>query len=265
VTKALEDGGWWRAVALAALLCISAPWASWAQDTSTDVEGEPLDIVEEPKDPLESINRSIFYINNELDILILRPVARAYLDYVPRYARARVGDMRRNLGTPLTAVNDVLQGQFERAGTAVSRFAINVLIGFGGFFDVADRLGLEHHREDLGQTLAVWGVDSGPYLVIPLFGPTTVRDFAADFADGYISPLGYVIPSYNEYAKLGVKAVTTVHARASTLDETEALESTSLDFYSAVRSLYFQNRDYEIRNGEPLPPSDLFEDIDNGK
>lgn len=251
----------WRAAALAIALCLAVPVAALAQDTAVD-EGEPLEVVEEPRDPLEPLNRGIFYINNQLDILILRPVARAYEDYVPRYARQRVGDMRRNLGTPLTAVNDVLQGEIGRAGTAVSRFAINVLIGFGGFYDVASRLGLQHHREDFGQTLAVYGVDSGPYLVLPFFGPSTVRDFAGSVADGYLSPLGYVIPTYDEWAQRGKSAVFLVHGRAATLEETESMEATSIDFYSSVRSLYFQNRDFEIRNGEPLPPSDLFDDID---
>jgi phospholipid-binding lipoprotein MlaA len=256
----------WRAAALAAVLaavlCAAAPSASLAQETATDEEGEPLAIVEEPTDPLEPLNRGIFYINNQLDILVLRPVAHAYEDYVPRYARQRIGDMRRNLGTPVTAVNDVLQGELARAGTAVSRFAINVLIGFGGFYDVAARLGLDHHFEDFGQTLAVYGVESGPYIVLPFFGPTTVRDFAGGFVDGFISPLGYVIPSYNEWAARGKRAVFLIHGRAATLEETESMEATSLDFYSAVRSLYFQNRDFEIRNGEPLPPSDLFDEIE---
>lgn len=203
----------------------------------------------EADDPLEDINRPVFEMNLAIDRYLFRPVARAYLA-TPEIARNRVSSFVTNLGTPVTLANDLLQGEMSRAGASFGRFLFNSVFGLFGLFDVADAMGLPGHQEDFGQTLASYGVGPGPYLVLPFFGPSNPRDAVGRIVEIVANPTDQFIPSP---ARLPISAVSLVDARSRTIDETEALEATSLDFYAAVRSLYNQNREFEILNGRPAP------------
>ncbi len=202
-----------------------------------------------PNDPLEDINRPFFEVNLAVDRYLFRPVARAYLA-TPDLARNRVSSFLNNLRSPVILANDLLQGEMSRTGATFGRFMINTVFGLGGLFDLADAMGLPGHQEDFGQTLASYGVGPGPYLVLPFFGPSNARDAFGTIVQTAVDPTSLLIPTA---ARIPFTAVSAVDARSRTIDETEALEETSLDFYAAVRSLYNQNREFEILNGRPAP------------
>ncbi len=205
----------------------------------------------EINDPLEPANRTIFAVNRALDDAVLKPVARAYRDGVPRWVRARIDDALDNLRAPIVFLNDVLQGEGTRALTTLTRFVVNSTAGLGGLNDIAADLGLEKHREDFGQTLAVWGFGEGPYLMLPLFGPSNPRDAIGRAVDFLVDPFNrWAVNSNREEAAISRAAVAGVHLRAEILDVTDDLEKTSLDFYAAVRSLYRQRRADDIGNGK---------------
>jgi len=217
-------------------------------------------------DPFESVNRSIFDFNNKLDNAVFEPVAQAYVDNVPTGIRRIVRDALRYLKTPVIFVNNVLQGDLDRAGNTLSRFVVNTTIGFGGLVDTASESGVPYHSEDLGQTLAVWGVGEGPYLVIPLLGPGSLRDGLGKIGDSFIDPLGEIDEAVFDWSHRLVDGVDT---RADLLGTLDDLERTSLDYYAAVRSLYRQKRNDDIINGDgdsPVPvPSLSFDGEDEKK
>ena len=198
------------------------------------------------QDPLEAINRPIFAANLFLDRWLLRPVTRVYIETVPEPGRDGLSNALQNLRTPVILLNDFFQGEMSRAGATFGRFFINSLLGLGGMIDVADALGLPGHEEDFGQTLGSYGVGGEPYLVLPLLGPTNPRDAAGKVADVIIDPLTYLTPESLSEIETGVGLVND---RASIIQETDTLEATSLDYYAAVRSFYYQNRNFEIANG----------------
>lgn len=204
-------------------------------------------------DPLEDVNRPIFEMNLALDRYFFRPVTRMYME-APRPARTGVSNVLDNLETPVILVNDLLQGEMSRTGATFGRFFINTVFGLGGLFDLAGEMGLPRHGEDFGQTLASYGVGPGPYVMLPFLGPSNARDAVGFAFDSVIDPSNVVIPAG---ASVAVTGVSLVDGRSRTIDETETLEATSLDLYAAVRSLYNQNREFEIRNGrqadEALP------------
>lgn len=234
------------AIALAALMLASCA-------------GKPGDAT---NDPFESVNREIFDINMALDKAILRPVTQAYVDYVPDPIRDMIRNLIFHLKEPVTLANDVLQGEWDRAGQTTARIVGNTAIGFG-MWDVMGSSGAEGHKEDLGQTLAVWGVPDGPYLVLPILGPSNVRDGLAELAQSVLDPVDWVTDTYLDYGTnfwlSGTRTViTAVDKRAKVLGKLAELEKTSLDFYATIRSLYRQKRADEIRNGEsgdavPIP------------
>ena len=200
----------------------------------------------EDDDPLEGLNRYFYDLNNALDILIFRQFAEAYRVVVPDGVRRSVTNFLRFLRTPVILANDLLQGDLKRAEITTSRFIVNAAIGFG-FFDVASDSGLPYHAEDFGQTLAVYGVDSGPFLVLPLLGPTTVRDGAGMGVDVLLDPLTYVLTTPQSIGRAGVEALD---ARERNLDTIDEIRRDALDEYARVRSLWLQNRRKEIRNDE---------------
>ena len=208
----------------------------------------------ETNDPIEPLNRAIFDFNLAIDKALLRPLAIAYRDVIPKPGRDGVRNFLDNLESPVVLANDVLQGSAERAGTTVGRFAINSTIGIGGLLDVAKSFGLKGHDEDFGQTLGVWGFPEGPYLVLPLLGPSPPRDSLGLVVDYFIDPLTYVFDNNDvewlSFVRFGVRAVDSRSRNVAGLDE---IERTSIDFYATVRSLYRQQRADEIRNGEPSP------------
>ena len=204
-------------------------------------------------DPFEDVNRAVFAGNEFVDDILLRPVAEVYRDYFPEPLQDRVRDMLRHLRSPLIFANELLQGDFEGAGNVASRFFINSVAGIGGFVDVANHngQGIPFEGEDFGQTLAVWGVDSGPYLVLPLLGPSNARDTVGRVVELLADPIGIIATAYEfeafNYGRLGF---TIVDARARVLDDLDALEEQSLDFYVTIRDLYTRMREAEIRDGD---------------
>ncbi len=199
------------------------------------------------QDPLEGFNRKVFAVNQALDRYFLKPVAQGYRAVVPDPVQSRVHNLLLNLDEPGVFVNQVLQGQVSYAGMTLLRFATNTTWGLGGLNDFATPFGFTAHSGDFGQTLATWGIDSGPYLYLPLFGPSTVRDGAGLVVDIEASPWGYLTPSslvWTGYAHTGLNALD---ARSRALDQLDAIERSSIDMYASLRSLYLQYRDAEVR------------------
>ena len=236
-TLVLPDEMRYRVVRTVAALGIGA----LALTGCATVEGDTAN------DPFESVNRSIFDFNNKLDNAVFEPVAHAYVDSVPEPVRQVVSDTLRYLKTPVIFANDVLQGNVDRAGNTLSRFVTNSTIGFAGMVDTASAAGAPFHDEDFGQTLAVWGFGEGPYLMIPVLGPMTLRDGIGKIGNSFIDPLGEIDDAAFDWSH---KIVGGVDTRSDLLDTLDDLERTSLDYYAAIRSLYRQKRNDDIGNGE---------------
>ncbi|MBI1238443.1 MAG: VacJ family lipoprotein [Alphaproteobacteria bacterium] len=213
---------------------------------------------EEPRDelgdndPIEGVNRVIFEVNDVLDRFILRPIAIVYRNVVPDFAQDRIRNTLNNLDSPVIFANDLMQGEFDRAGATMSRFMINSTVGVAGLFDVADELGVPRHTEDFGQTLAVWGLGEGPYLYLPLLGPSNPRDLVGRIVDMGLDPLSYVDWEDEDlewvpYTRYGLDVVDL---RARNIEVLDNLRKTSVDYYAAIRSSYRQLRNDAIRNGE---------------
>lgn len=207
-------------------------------------------------DPLEPLNRGMYEVNNAIDTVALRPAAVAYRTLVPGPLREGVRNVLGNLRAPTILMNDLLQGDMDRAGRTASRFLINSTLGLGGIVDVAEwQFGIRGHGEDFGQTLAVWGLGEGPYLFLPVLGPSNIRDLAGSGVDAVASPWfwfgqGEVV----EILRWVRTGMTVLDAREGVLDTLDTLYATSLDPYSTLRSAYRQRRNNEIRNaGQPAP------------
>lgn len=207
----------------------------------------------EANDPIEPFNRGVWEVNLALDKVLFKPVAGAYREVVPQEGRDSVHNFLGNLRTPVILANDLMQGEFTRAGETLIRFATNTTFGFLGIFDPADELGIPGHDEDFGQTLAVWGFDEGPFLMLPLFGPSNPRDGVGRLVDFLLDPFTWWARNSDTGAAVGWArfGVTAIDARARVYEEFNELERTSLDFYAAIRSLYRQKRRDEIHNGVP--------------
>jgi phospholipid-binding lipoprotein MlaA len=194
-------------------------------------------------DPLEPTNRAIFSLNQGIDHDLLAPAARAYRAVLPEGVRDSVHNFFRNLRGPVIFANDALQGDVPRAGETLARFVINSTVGIGGLIDVAAKTGLPYHDQDFGLTFAVWGIGSGPYLVLPILGPSNPRDLAGTVAEGFADPWNN-LASDNGYTWVTFvrDAVSGIDERSRYLDSLADLERTSLDYYAAIRSLYRQRR-----------------------
>lgn len=197
-------------------------------------------------DPLEGFNRGIFTVNKGLDTVILRPVSQVYKFVVPEFGRHRVTDFLTNLNEPIVTLNSVLQGNPQNAFVSFWRFVFNSTLGVFGVFDIATHLGVpEEHSEDFGQTLAVWGVGEGPYLVLPLLGPSNLRDTAGLPVDFYANPFQHILKNHINY-KINAARIIDVRTRYGKLiDDTY---DSSLDPYATFRSLYLQRRHAMINN-----------------
>lgn len=202
-------------------------------------------------DPLEPLNRGIFEFNRIVDGLVLKPASQLYEFAVPEPGRQGVSNFLGNLRAPVIFVNHLLQGEREQAGVTLGRFMINSTMGIFGIFDFASVVGVEPREDaDFGQTLGVWGVGGGAYLVLPIFGPSTIRDAGGLVVDGFVfDPWPYVSDIEAQLARRGSEAVDTRYRLGPVIDD---LEQTSLDFYVAVRSAYLQNRASRITRGEPV-------------
>ena len=265
---------------VAIALGVASPAPSWAAETEAKVsvpasvsletaqakDSKIDDDVEDVNDPLEPVNRVIFDFNELLQDVLLRPIAKFYNENVNVTVRKGIGNFLKNLSVPVVIINELLQGEVERAMRTLSRALINSTLGIGGLADVAGELGMEGSDEDFGQTLGVYGVGEGFYLVLPVFGPSNPRDVVGKFlVDGYFDPIGMALDDANETAIIySLAAMRGIDEYAGIVDELNQVKNTSVDYYAAVRSLYRQKRKTEIRNGAflELPPiPDLSYDI----
>lgn len=211
----------------------------------------------DPRDPFENYNRNMFAFNQKLDENVLKPVATGYANHVPSFVQAGIGNFFGNLGDIWTALNNYLQFKPREGTQDVARVVFNSTFGLLGLIDVATPMGLPKHEEDFGQTLAVWGVKSGPYFVLPFWGPSTVRDGFAKPVDLYGDPLNQV--GSVRFENSG-RAVRIIDDRAELLGASSLLEDAALDPYQFVRDAYLQRRAARIRDGAPEPESEQSSD-----
>jgi phospholipid-binding lipoprotein MlaA len=224
---------------------------------SSDQTAETAEV--EFNDPLEELNRSIFGFNQVVDQVVLVPVAKGYRTAVPPPMRTSVHDFLQNLNAPVIFANDVLQAQPRLAAQTLARLTINSTIGAAGMFDVASRIGIPHHSNDMGITFATYGIDEGPYLIAPVLGPTNPRDIVGNVADSFIDPANYFAGKYDVwYAPLARTVVSGIDLRARNIEALADIEKTSLDFYATIRSLYRQRRAAEVRHEDSNLPNPKF-------
>jgi phospholipid-binding lipoprotein MlaA len=230
-----------------------------ASSVSAGTDGENS-ITKKPKavkDCFERLNRATFSLNQELDKIIFKPVAKGYRK-LPSSVRTGTSNALINLSSLITIPNNVLQGEFKTAGVNVGRFAINTTVGILGIFDVAEKIGFsEYEKEDYGQTLGSWGVGAGCYVVLPVLGPSTIRDSVGSFVNVLGGDPYYNVSTHgnNEYLNkdlyITTKIISGVDFRAKNLESINNLEKNSMDFYASVRSLYIQDRQQKIANTNP--------------
>lgn len=199
----------------------------------------------EIRDPLEPFNRAVYKFNDVLDRAILKPTAKAYRFVMPAWGRQRVHNFLQNLTSPVSFVNAVLQGDFHQSMITFWRFVINSTWGVGGLFDIAGQEGLVERKEDFGQTLGTYGVGSGPYIVWPIFGPSSLRDTGGTVVDIFTDPINYLD---DDKIVIGRKVAEVVDSRERLLDLTDDIDRVSLDPYATVRSFYAQRRQSEVEN-----------------
>ena len=223
----------------------------------TDGENSLSKKSKEVKDCFEGLNRATFSLNKGLDKVIFKPIAKGYRK-LPTSVRTGTSNALINISSLITIPNNILQGQFKTAGANTGRFVINTTVGIFGIFDVAEKMGFsEYEKEDYGQTLGVWGVGAGCYVVLPVLGPSTVRDTFGSFVNVLGGDPYYNASTHgnNEYLSdslyVKTKILTGVDFRAKNLESLENLEKNSMDFYASIRSLYLQDRQQKITNSNP--------------
>ena len=212
----------------------------------------------DPRDPFESFNRGVYQFNEQLDRAVLKPVAEGYRMVLPEFVRQSVSNVFSNLNDVRVGLNNTLQGKFTTAYSDFGRVMINSTLGVLGLFDIASEAGIEKHDEDFGQTLGWWGVGNGPFLMLPILGPSTVRDTAGLGVDYFTDPVTYVDPSRSQNQLMGTRIVDR---RAELLDAKKVLDAAALDQYEFLRDAYLQRRRNLIYDGKPpvdksmvLPP-----------
>lgn len=206
-------------------------------------------------DPLEGVNRAIFDLNLVFDRNLLKPAATVYRDYLPTAVQKGIRNFISNLNTPEILMNDVLQGEPLLATQTAGRFFINTTLGIGGFIDIAGQNGIPYHDADFGQTLGVWGLSPGPYLMAPILGPFDLRDAIGYAGDSLVDPLnrftngeGYNFVTYTR------AATSSVDTRSRNVEALDRIEATSLDYYAEIRSIYLQRRQAIVRHEAPTGP-----------
>ena len=203
---------------------------------------------------MEPFNRKVYAFNDSVDKAVLKPVAKGYVAVVPQLARRGVTNFFNNLGMVVTTFNDALQLKGTKVPVDFARFTTNIIFGLGGLIDVATELKIENRNEDFGQTLGYWGVASGAYVVLPLLGPSSVRDAPALAVDFVVSPFFYWDPQAQ--VRWGIFALDVVDTRANLLQAEKFLDTASVDRYSFLRDTYLQHREYLIHDGNPPSGSD---------
>jgi phospholipid-binding lipoprotein MlaA len=225
-----------------------------AADVLTPITPLTDDEVLEEYDPWESFNRRMFAFNRRLDRFVVKPMATVWDTVLPNLAQESVGNFFDNLRMPARLVNHLFQGNIDGAGGELARFSLNLSMGVLGFFDVATELGIPKREADTGQTLGVYGAGPGPYLVLPLLPPLTIRDGIGFAVDSALNPLSYVAPSA---ANTGGRGLNLVNERSLNMDTFEEFEEASLDLYTAVRNAYLQRRRIAIQEKVSQSPSAL--------
>lgn len=208
-----------------------------------------------PRDPLEPLNRAVYQFNDGLDKIVMKPVATVYREALPDFVRTGVTNFFSNLYDILTALNSLLQGKIADAASDVGRIAVNTTIGIAGLFDVATEIGLEKHKEDFGQTLGRWGIGDGPYLQIPFLGPSSIRDAVGTFVDVKVDPIGWIWRNHIA-TRNSLWGLYFVNLRAILLDSTKILEEAALDPYEFQRDAYLQRRRNLVYDGNPPTQKD---------
>ena len=208
-------------------------------------------------DPYEPTNRDTLHFNGEIDRYFVIPTVALYFVLVPEGGRRSVHHFLENLSLPTTFVNDLLQGELKRGSQTAERFLINTTIGFGGFLDPASHMKIPDHGEDFGQTLAVWGVGEGPYVMLPFMGPSNPRDAFGIAADVGLDPTTYIHFKQHIWWDAGREYFTVLDLRAQTYQTVQGIQRSSVDYYASLRSLYRQLRENEIRNGRAPKAEDL--------
>lgn len=218
--------------------------------------------VADERDPWQGFNRSMYSFNDGLDRALLKPAAKGYKAVAPDFVENGVRNFFDNLDDVSIAVNNLLQGKVSNSFSDIGRFAVNSTIGVLGFFDMASRIGMTKHDEDFGQTLGVWGMDTGPYIMWPLLGPSTLRDSPSLVVDRVLlNPLTYVDIKTGE--RIAVVALNVVSVRAELLSLEETVEGISTDKYTFIREAYLDRRDFLVNDGSPSEDSDLYDGLDD--
>ncbi len=216
----------------------------------------------------ENTSRAIFKFNMVLDDIVLEPLAKGY-NKLPAPIRSGANNFTSNIGTLLSIPNNILQGNFKQLGHSLGSFALNTTVGFLGFLNPAEKIGLKPQKEDTGQTLGLYGVSSGCYFVLPVLGPTTVRDSIGMIADTFIDPFAHITIRENEILGASgnaldyysLKATSAVDFRADNDKNLKSLEKNSIDFYSSIKSVYLQDRENKVRNS--IENEDEWGNLDN--
>ncbi|MCF3195726.1 MULTISPECIES: MlaA family lipoprotein [Pseudomonas] len=195
-------------------------------------------------DPWEGFNRVVFKFNDTLDTYALKPIAQGYQFITPQFLEDGIHNMYRNVGDVRNLANNVLQVKPHAAGVDTARLLMNTIVGVGGFFDVGTKMGLQRNDEDFGQTLGYWGLSSGPYLVLPLLGPSTVRDALGIYPDSYAEPYRYM---HDVSARNTVAGMKIIDARANLLSAEKLITG---DKYIFIRNAYLQSREFKVKDGQ---------------
>ncbi len=235
-----------RGVFVALTLIATGSLLAACADVPTDPDARIA--YEQKNDPIEPANRGVFAANEYVDKHAFKPVAMAYRDNVPDPLQRGIHNFVTNLSEPMIEMNDLLQGNFALGWITFQRFMLNTLVGGFGFFDVAAGNNLPFHDADFGQTFGVWGISEGPYVMLPVFGPSNVRDAIGTGLSFVLDPWTFVGGAnavYANYSRTGVSAVDT---RTAYIDPLNEMEQNSLDFYASMRSAYRQHRAYEVRS-----------------
>ena len=216
----------------------------------------------------EGVSRAVFKFNMALDDIVLEPLAKGY-NKLPSPIRSGTSNFTSNIGTLLSIPNNILQGNLKQLGHSVGSFAVNSTVGILGFLNPAEKMGLKAHKEDVGQTLGSYGIGTGCYFVLPVFGPTTVRDSVGLIADTFVDPFAHVTIRENEFLGASgntldyytVRGTSVVDFRADNVKNFESLEKNSIDLYSSMKSIYLQDRQNKIKNS--IEDQDEWGSLDN--
>lgn len=245
MTKIFKKPGIFTIIGLSLLLVGSVSGCAKSQDPNAAYKSEI-------NDPIEPVNRAIFSFNNVLDLILLEPAAKIYNAVFPGFVRDSVQSFMRNLRSPLIIANNLLQGDIGDAGVASARFIINSTVGVAGLVDIASTQGLGYEEEDFGQTLAVWGLGDGFYLMLPVLGPSSLRDGVGRVGDMMADPVRIIAHNTdNDWIYYTRNAVEGLDNRARLVSAIEDLRKNSLDYYAAVRSAYAQKRASLVRDENP--------------